>query len=59
MENNQFLEAAIMTNSDNDVLPAASTDEKSDWILDLGSAYHLCKHREMFSTYAAYDGGLV
>ena len=27
----------------------------SDWILDSRSAYHLCREREMFSTYAAYE----
>ncbi|GFY87450.1 hypothetical protein Acr_05g0010890 [Actinidia rufa] len=39
-----------------DVLLAASDDGKSDWILDLGSVYHLCKDREVFSTYAPCEG---
>ncbi|GFS31874.1 hypothetical protein Acr_00g0019650 [Actinidia rufa] len=38
-----------------DVLLAASDDGKSDWILDSGSAYHLCRNREVFSTYAACE----
>ncbi|GFY84998.1 hypothetical protein Acr_03g0017720 [Actinidia rufa] len=45
-----------MTDKDeNDVLLAASADRKSDWVLDSGSAYHLCREREVFSTYAACD----
>ncbi|GFZ08920.1 hypothetical protein Acr_20g0007280 [Actinidia rufa] len=39
-----------------DVLLAASEDGKSDWVLDSGSAYHLCRDREVFSTYAACEG---
>ncbi|GFZ10943.1 hypothetical protein Acr_22g0003410 [Actinidia rufa] len=39
-----------------DVLLAASDDGKSDWILNSGSAYHLCRDREVFSTYAACEG---
>ena len=38
-----------------DVLLAASNDGKSDWILDSGSAYHLCIDREVFSTYATCE----
>ncbi|GFY82764.1 plastid-lipid associated protein PAP [Actinidia rufa] len=34
----------------------ASKDGKSDWVLDSGSTYHLCKDREVFSTYAACEG---
>ncbi|GFZ14263.1 hypothetical protein Acr_24g0004530 [Actinidia rufa] len=41
---------------ESDVLLAASEDGKSDWVLDLGSAYHLCRDREVFSTYAACEG---
>ncbi|GFZ06118.1 hypothetical protein Acr_18g0002880 [Actinidia rufa] len=41
---------------ESDVLLAASDDGKSDWVLDLGSAYHLCRDREVFSTYAACEG---
>ncbi|GFZ06206.1 hypothetical protein Acr_18g0003760 [Actinidia rufa] len=39
-----------------DVLLAASDDGKSDWVLDSGSAYHLCRDREVFFTYAACEG---
>ncbi|GFY95208.1 hypothetical protein Acr_10g0005930 [Actinidia rufa] len=39
-----------------DVLLAASDDGKSDWVLDSGSASHLCRDREVFSTYAACEG---
>ncbi|GFS33873.1 hypothetical protein Acr_00g0031020 [Actinidia rufa] len=38
-----------------DVLLAASDNGKSDWVLDSGSAYHLCRDREVFSTYAACE----
>ncbi|GFZ05774.1 hypothetical protein Acr_17g0013460 [Actinidia rufa] len=39
-----------------EVLLAASEDGKSDWVLDSGSAYHLCRDKEVFSTYAACEG---
>ncbi|GFY91763.1 hypothetical protein Acr_08g0001590 [Actinidia rufa] len=38
-----------------DVLLAASDNGKSDWVLDSGSAYHLCRDIEVFSTYAACE----
>ncbi|GFS35125.1 hypothetical protein Acr_00g0037980 [Actinidia rufa] len=38
-----------------DILLAASDDGKSDWVLDSGSAYHLCRDREVFSTYTACE----
>ncbi|GFS31562.1 hypothetical protein Acr_00g0018110 [Actinidia rufa] len=41
---------------ESDVLLAASDDEKSDWVLDSGNAYHFCKDREVFFTYAACEG---
>ncbi|GFZ02142.1 hypothetical protein Acr_15g0007510 [Actinidia rufa] len=41
---------------ESDVLLAASEDGKSNWVLDLGSAYHLCRDREVFFTYSAYEG---
>ncbi|GFS41799.1 hypothetical protein Acr_00g0076500 [Actinidia rufa] len=43
---------AVMVVDKSDVLLAASDNGKSDWILDSGSAYHLCRDREVFSTYA-------
>ncbi|GFZ11150.1 hypothetical protein Acr_22g0005480 [Actinidia rufa] len=45
-----------MAVDESDVLLAASDDGKSDWVLDSSSAYHLCRDREMFSTYAACEG---
>ncbi|GFZ12927.1 hydroxyproline-rich glycoprotein family protein [Actinidia rufa] len=48
---------AVMADEDeSDVLLAASDNGKSDWVLDSGSAYHLCRDREVFSTYAACEG---
>ncbi|GFS36195.1 plant UBX domain-containing protein 2 [Actinidia rufa] len=48
---------AVMVDDDEiEVLLAASEDGKSDWVLDSGSAYHLCRDREVFSTYAACKG---
>ncbi|GFS43238.1 hypothetical protein Acr_00g0084320 [Actinidia rufa] len=38
-----------------DVLLAVSKDGKSNWVLDSGSAYHLCRDREVFSTYATCE----
>ncbi|GFY84156.1 hypothetical protein Acr_03g0009300 [Actinidia rufa] len=47
----------VMADEDEiDVLLTASDDGKSDWVLDSGSAYHLCRDREVFSTYAACEG---
>ncbi|GFY99847.1 hypothetical protein Acr_13g0012470 [Actinidia rufa] len=47
---------AVMAVDKSDVLLAASVDGKSDWILDSGNAYHLCRDKEMCSTYAACEG---
>ncbi|GFY90659.1 hypothetical protein Acr_07g0008560 [Actinidia rufa] len=47
---------AVMAVDESEVLLAASDDGKSDWVLDSGSAYHLCRDREVFSIYAACDG---
>ena len=44
---------------ESEVLLTALADGKLDWILDSSNAYHLCGDRDMFSTYAAYDGRLV
>ncbi|GFY85464.1 hypothetical protein Acr_04g0002020 [Actinidia rufa] len=41
---------------ESDVLLAVSENGKSDWVLDSGSAYHLCRDREVFSTYAPCEG---
>ncbi|GFZ17662.1 hypothetical protein Acr_26g0009320 [Actinidia rufa] len=47
----------VMADDDEiDVLLAASDNGKSDWVLDSGSAYHLCRDREVFFTYAACEG---
>ena len=46
----------IADEDESDVLLAASVDGKSEWVLDSGSAYHLCRDREVFSTYAACEG---
>ncbi|GFY95794.1 hypothetical protein Acr_11g0001000 [Actinidia rufa] len=47
---------AVMVVDESEVLLAASEDGKSDWVLDSSSAYHLCRDREVFSTYAACEG---
>ncbi|GFZ21996.1 hypothetical protein Acr_29g0011580 [Actinidia rufa] len=46
----------VMAVDESEKLLAASNNEKSDWVLDSGSAYHLCRDREVFSTYAACEG---
>ncbi|GFY87852.1 hypothetical protein Acr_05g0014910 [Actinidia rufa] len=46
----------VVDEDESDVLLATSEDRKSDWVLDSGSAYHLCKDGEVFFTYAAYEG---
>ena len=45
-----------MVENESDILLTVSIDEKSNWILDSGSAYHLCRDKKMFSTYAACEG---
>ncbi|GFY95306.1 hypothetical protein Acr_10g0006910 [Actinidia rufa] len=45
-----------MAVDESDVLLAVLDNGKSDWVLDSGSAYHLCKDKEVFSTYAACEG---
>ncbi|GFZ06608.1 hypothetical protein Acr_18g0007780 [Actinidia rufa] len=48
---------AVMADDDEiEVLLAASDNGKSYWVLDSGSAYHLCRDREVFSTYATCEG---
>ena len=39
--------------SDGDFLFAISTEREnvSDWILDSGCTYHICPHKDWFSTY--------
>ncbi|GFY90917.1 hypothetical protein Acr_07g0011130 [Actinidia rufa] len=50
----------VMADEDEiDVLLAASDDGKSDWVLDSGSAYHLCRDRERSVGSAWQTGGLV
>ena len=46
----------MMAVDESDVLLAASDDGKSDWVLDSGNAYHLCRDREVFSTHVACEG---
>ncbi|GFS46681.1 hypothetical protein Acr_00g0103660 [Actinidia rufa] len=52
-ESSDTAATAVMADDDEiEVLLATSDDGKSDWVLDSGSAYHLCRDREVFSTYA-------
>ncbi|GFZ09162.1 hypothetical protein Acr_20g0009700 [Actinidia rufa] len=53
----QSSDTAVMADDDEiDVLLAASDNGKLDWVLGSGNAYHLCRDREVFSTYAACEG---
>lgn len=57
-------EAALtFQDSDNDELALAVFDAtdagKSDWVLDSGCSYHICRDRSQFWEYEACDGGLV
>ncbi|GFY93027.1 hypothetical protein Acr_08g0014230 [Actinidia rufa] len=47
---------AVMVVDESEVLLAPLDDGKLDWVLDSDSAYHLCRDREVFSTYAACEG---
>ena len=49
----------IVDEDESNILLAASIEEKSDWILNLGSAYHLYEDKEIFFTYAACDGRII
>ncbi|GFY85861.1 hypothetical protein Acr_04g0005990 [Actinidia rufa] len=46
----------MVDDDESDVLLVASEDGKLDWVLNSGSAYHLCRDREVFSIYAACKG---
>ncbi|GFZ05238.1 chalcone-flavanone isomerase family protein [Actinidia rufa] len=46
----------VMAVDESDILLAASDNGKSDWALDSGNAYHLCRDREVFSTHAPCKG---
>ncbi|GFY85469.1 hypothetical protein Acr_04g0002070 [Actinidia rufa] len=46
----------VMAVDESEVLLAASDNGKTDWVLDSSSAYHLCRDKEVFSTYAACEG---
>lgn len=49
-------------NDDSELLLAeaeSSGTTGSDWILDSGCSFHVCGDKEKFTTYEAYDGGIV
>ncbi|GFY87494.1 hypothetical protein Acr_05g0011330 [Actinidia rufa] len=56
MQSSETASASMMTDSDNDAFLVSSADENPDWVLDSGSAYHFCRDRKMFSTYATCKG---
>ena len=31
----------------------------SEWVLDMGAAYHICLRREMFASFGKLDGGVM
>ncbi|GFZ16205.1 hypothetical protein Acr_25g0006140 [Actinidia rufa] len=41
---------------ESDILLAISTNRESDWVMDLGNTYHLCRDRDVFSAYATCEG---
>ncbi|GFY85890.1 hypothetical protein Acr_04g0006280 [Actinidia rufa] len=57
-QSSEIAATAVMAvdEDESDVLLAVWNDGKSDWILDSGNAYHLCRDRKVFSTYAACEG---
>lgn len=38
---------------------SSSPSHSDEWILDLGSTYHICPNREWFSSFHDLDGGVV
>ncbi|GFZ04974.1 hypothetical protein Acr_17g0005460 [Actinidia rufa] len=46
----------VVDKDESDVLLETLADGKSNWALNLGSAYHLCRDREVSSTYTACKG---
>ncbi|KAG6399999.1 hypothetical protein SASPL_141487 [Salvia splendens] len=40
-------------------LALVADDQPHVWIFDLGASYHLCPHREYFTTYEQIDGGNI
>ena len=51
----------VRFNSDDDVLFATSTKKwgVSNWILDSWCAYHMCPHKDWFSTYNTGDSSII
>lgn len=49
------------TNSEDDIALVADeqTHHNDVWVLDSGASYHICPHREWFTTYEQIDGGNV
>ena len=58
----QYAEAAVVNfGSDGDVLLVTATDSRgaTEWVMDSGCTYHMCPHRDWFSTYESLDSGVV
>ena len=55
-QSSETASTSVMTDSDSDAFLVASADGKSNWTLDLGSAYYLYRDRDMFSTFATCEG---
>lgn len=49
------------SDSDCNILFSISTERgsDSDWILDFGCTYHMCPHKDWFSTYDSVDSTVV
>ncbi|GFS34657.1 phytosylfokine-alpha receptor 2 [Actinidia rufa] len=56
VQSSDIAATVVMAVDESEVLLAASDNGKSDCVLDSGSAYHLCRDREVFFTYAACEG---
>ena len=54
-QSSKIAATTMMAVDESDILLVVSADGKSDCIFDSISAYHLCKDREMLSTYAACE----
>ena len=40
-------------------LPLGCHSDVSEWVLDMGSTYHICPRRKLFGSFEELDGSLI
>jgi len=41
------------------ITPSGCHSDESEWILEMGSTYHICPKRELFANFEELDVGLI